>query len=184
MRLFLSLALFQLSILSFGQTPTKANNIDMDSLFRAKEKESIGKPFPHFVTADVESKITNDSLMGKVVLINFWFEGCHPCLAEFEALNELARKLKGTKDFEFISFSWDNAETIKRVKEEHKLQFRVFSVDDEECRRLNQNNGYPTTIILDRHGKIKYLIAGGADDKEGAKKFVMTTLLSKIQGEL
>jgi len=183
MKIFLSLTLLQLSIFLSGQTPRKSANINIDSLILVKAKDAIGKPFPNFVAKNEKGKINNKSLMGKVVLINFWFEGCHPCLAEFDALNELAQKLKGNNDFEFISFTWDNTEAIKRVKEKYELQFKVFHVDDKECRRLNQNNGYPTTIILDRKGKIKYLVCGGTTDKEKAKEFVMTTLLPEIQKE-
>jgi cytochrome c biogenesis protein CcmG, thiol:disulfide interchange protein DsbE len=182
MRLLLSLTLLQLSVFSFGQTPTKPVRIDADSLLEAKIGEAIGKPFPTFVAANEQGKINNDSLKGKVVLINFWFEGCHPCLEEFGALNELAEKLKGNKDFEFISFTWDNAETIKRVKEKYQLQFKVFY--SKECSRLNLKFGYPTTIILDRQGIIKYLVCGGSLDPEKAREFVMTTLLPKVQQEL
>lgn len=182
MRSLLFFALFRLSIFSFGQTPVKTN-INIDSLLKAKASEAIGKSFPKFVATNDRGKINNNSLMGKVVLINFWFEDCSPCVAEFDALNELAQKLKGNKDFEFISFTRDNAETIKRVKEKYKLEFKVFSIDDKECGRLNQNNGYPTTIILDRKGKIKYLVCGGATDTEKAKEFVMTTLFPEIQKE-
>jgi thiol-disulfide isomerase/thioredoxin len=115
------------------------------------------------------------------VLINFWFEGCHPCLAEFGALNELAEKLKGNKDFEFISFTWDNRETIDRVKEKYNLQFKVFY--SKECSRLNLNSGYPATFILDKKGNIKYWNMGGTTDTDKAREYVMATLLPKLQQE-
>jgi len=183
-RLVLSLTLLQTSVLLFGQQPTKPTYFNADSFVLAKTNEAIGKPFPFFAASNEEGKINNDSLKGKVVLINFWFEGCHPCLAEFDALNELAEKLKENKDFEFISFTWDNAETIKRVKDNYRLRFKVFQLKDGECRRLNQNMGYPTTIIIDKNGIIKYLTCGGAIDKEKAREFVMNTLLPKLQEQL
>jgi len=36
---------------------------------------------------------TTDSLRNKISFINFWFEGCHPCIAEFPALNDLYAKV-------------------------------------------------------------------------------------------
>jgi peroxiredoxin len=173
-----------MSLVVFAQTPSKHPTVNMDSLFQAKMKEAIGKPFPKFAVADKDGIVNNDSLMGKVVLINFWFKACHPCIAEFGALNELAEKLKGTKDFQFISFTRENAKTIKKLTEKYKLQFKALSLDDKECKRLNQNNGYPTTIILDRQGVIKYLVSGGSIDPQEARKFVMNGLLPKIQKEL
>jgi len=205
MRLILSLTLLPLSILSFAQTPTKTPaidfdsimkartsqmsgkrapktvTIDFDSLMTAKTREILGKPFPQFVATSEKGNINNDSLIGKVVLINFWFEGCHPCVAEFGALNELAEQLKENKDFKFISFTWDDSETIKKVMEKYKLQYEVFQAPPGECKRLNQDSAYPTTMILDKHGIIRYWEMGGDTDPAGAREFVMTTLLPKIQ---
>jgi peroxiredoxin len=124
-------------------------------------------------------------LKNKVVLINFWFKGCHPCMAEMEALNELHQQLKDDKDFLFISFTPDNPEAIKRVSQKHRITFAVLSTSQQECRRLNFNNGYPTHIILDRTGVIKYFhTGGGSTEKEEPREFVMKTLLSKIKIEL
>jgi len=169
MRLYLTAILLLHSIFTSGQIPMP---------------EFIGQPFPKFVAANEECKISNDSLLGKVVLINFWFEGCHPCLAEFEGLNEIAQILKENKDFEFISFTWDDAETVNRVRENYKLQFKVFSLDIKECNRLNLGSGYPKTMILDKQGKVKFIIGGGSRDSKTAKEYVMSTLLNEIQDEL
>jgi peroxiredoxin len=158
--------------------------INLDSLVEARSKAAVGKSFPKFVVPGKGELINNERLMGKVVLVNFWFEGCAPCLAEFDALNELAEKFKDQKDFEFISFTWDNAETIKRVNEKYKLKFKVLSADTNECRRLNLNNGYPTTMVLDRKGIIKYITSGGSTDPARAREFVMNTLVSEIEKEL
>jgi len=179
MKLLFCITLLQSFIISFGQQPL---SFDFDSLMAARTSQIVGKPFSTFTAINEQGRINNDSLKGKVVLINFWFEGCHPCLAEFGALNELAEKLKGNKDFEFISFTWDNDETIKRVKEKYKLQFKVFY--SKECERLNQNSGYPTSFILDRKGNVKYWNMGGTTDTDEAKEYVMTTLFPKIQQEL
>jgi thiol-disulfide isomerase/thioredoxin len=182
MRSILILTWLHLSLLSLCQTPPTSANINVDSINKAMLNAAVGKPFLNFVAENEKGKINNDSLKGKIVLINFWFEGCHPCLAEFGALNELAQKLKENKDFEFISFTWDNAETIMRVKEKYDLQFKVFY--SKECSRLNLKLGYPTTMILDRQGIIKYIINGGTIDPLKAREFVMNTLLPQIQKEL
>lgn len=192
MRILFSGLFLLLTFICFGQTPSvfeqPVNNnsflYNYDSFFKAKEKAAVGRPFPQFAANNGKETINNKSLKGKVVLINFWFEGCHPCLAEFDALNELYVKLKGNKDFELISFTWDNAEAIKRVKGKFKLQFKVFPISNKECYRLNQNNGFPTSLVLNRSGRIAYLVSGGNADKDKAREFVMTTLLSEVIKEL
>ncbi len=127
--------------------------------------------------------ISNKLFKGKIVLINFWFEGCHPCMAEMEALGELQEGLKGEKDFLFISFTWDNSEAIKRVEKKYNITFPIVKTTDEECRKLNFGNGYPTNIIIDKTGTIKYLHSGGSTNKTEAREFIMTTLLSEIKSQ-
>lgn len=72
MRLVFSWILFQLAFISYGQA---SRPIDNYSLFEAKSKEAVGKPFPKFVAKSDKGEFSRDSLMGQVVLINFWFEG-------------------------------------------------------------------------------------------------------------
>ena len=57
-----------------------------DSILRSK----IGTPFVDFNLIDLEmNEFTEKQLVGKVTLINFWFESCAPCVAEFADLNDL-----------------------------------------------------------------------------------------------
>lgn len=150
--------------------------------YRIEKVDSvIGKTFPVF-TANMDSrKVSNDLLRNKVVLINFWFEGCHPCMSEMEALTELYDSLKNNKNFLFISFTWDNPETIKRVKEKYAINFGIVSTSEAECERLNFGSGYPTSLILDRTGTIKYLHNGGFVEKEKAREFVIRELLEEVR---
>lgn len=153
---------------------------NVDSFLTAKRTAPLGKPFPSFWATTGGRTVSNDLFNGKVVLINFWFEGCLPCMAEMDALNSLQQQLDTTKDFLFVSFTYDNAAAIKRVKGKYSLTFGVLSTSQQECRRLNFDNGYPTHMILDRTGTIKYLHSGGSTNKEKAKAFIMSTLLPEI----
>lgn len=185
MRVTLFLFLVLHNLVAFAQSMDSPSNFNIDSFLNAKRTGPLGRLFPTFTATNGGRAVSNEILKNKVVLINFWFEGCHPCMAEMEALNELQQQLKDNKDFLFISFTWDNPETIKRVSQKYHITFGIFSTSEQECRRLNFDNGYPTHIVLDRIGAIKYLHSGGGSTKnEGPRNFVMKTLLSKIKGEL
>lgn len=160
------------------------SSVNVDSLLIARKTAPLGKLFPSFIGASGGNTVSNKLFKGKTVLINFWFEGCHPCMAEMEALGELQERLKNNKNFLLISFTWDNPEAIKRVKEKYGINFPVIETTDEECAKLNFGNGYPTNIIVDKTGSIKYLHSGGSINKTEAKEFIMTTLLSEIKNEL
>ena len=83
---------------------------------------------------------------------------------------------------DFIFFN--RALHVKRVKEKYQLDFEVFFADARECQRLNFGCGFPTNIILDKNGVLKYHSMGGSLVKEEARQYIMTTLLSKIQSLL
>ena len=128
-------------------------------------------------------------LKGKVVLINFWFEGCHPCMTEMPMLNEINKNFKAQKDFLFISFTFDNKEAIQRVKEKFGITFKILSTSQKECGRLNFYSGYPTSIILDRAGVIRYVHGSGYDmdiinEEMTYSDLLQRTLLSEIKSLL
>lgn len=155
--------------------------ISMDSLFRMKAKESIGKPFPTFNAVFSGYPLTKDSLKGKVVFMNFWFEACPPCIAELEALNKLYKKFAVNPDFEFISFTYESPEKIIQLKKKYHIPYKVASINSQECYRLNQNNGFPTSIILDRDGIIYELFTGGDTDKKVAETFISGTVYQCLE---
>jgi thiol-disulfide isomerase/thioredoxin len=157
MRFSFSVLFMLLVSIVFGQSPNGAAKTNFDSLYLAKKQAAPNTPFPQFTASNQKGVVSNELFKGKVVLINFWFEGCHPCMAEMPMLNQVHQELKGNKDFLFISFTFDNKEAIQRVQEKYGLTFVVLSTSIKECARLNFGSGYPTTIILNKNGTIKYM---------------------------
>lgn len=170
--------------ISFAQQNKTPGELYMDSLFREKAKQSIGKDFPDFSALFDGRKLSNDSLKGKVLFINFWFKACPPCIAEMPALNELYKRLKGNKSFEFLSFTYENSRNVKSFRQKYKAQYKIASVSRNECYRLNQNNGFPTSIIVDKDGKIWELYTGGDADAKTSRQFILTTVYDELLSEL
>ncbi|HEX7904511.1 MAG TPA: TlpA disulfide reductase family protein [Chitinophagaceae bacterium] len=176
MRYILSAIFLATTSLSFAQS-------SLDSLM-CPGYAAVGQPYMEFRVTNEAQTVDNQSLKGKVVLINFWFEGCHPCMAEMEALNNLFKKMDSNKDFVFISLTRDNKETAKRVKEKYGLAFEVFYASFKESQRLTSGCGYPTSIVLDKSGIVRFRYSGGSLVEEQVNEFIGKTLLSEIQGLL
>ena len=131
----------------------------------------IGKIYPDFQSVTMDGDTINQkSLKGKVTLLNFWFEACAPCIAEFNELNRLYDKLKTIPNFQLITFSTDAVEDIKRVIQKHQLRFPVCPISREEAYSLNLNSGFPTNIVIDETGKVIYLKSGGAVEEKRVKE--------------
>ena len=75
-------------------------SFNSDSLLRVRDslkKTMIGKPYPDFEhTGDKGTVYSKKILSGKKYYINFWFEGCHPCMEEMSSLVELNNKIKNS----------------------------------------------------------------------------------------
>ncbi len=150
---------------SFSQTFSDKKNIDVDSILdvmNKNEKEAVGKKFPDFKINLDTTEYSNSTLIGKTVFINFWFAACPPCVAEFNELNKLYEKFKDKSNFEFLSFTFENFGKIESLKKIYGINYRVISIKRDECYNLNFHNGFPTSIILDKDGKIKLLHTGGS----------------------
>jgi len=119
---------------------------------------NVGKQFPSFTVQTLNGKIISDKdLLGRVTIFNFWFQYCAPCIAEFDALNAL---------YQFISFTSDSAEAANESVIKYKLSFLVCPITEKECFRLNFNEGFPATIIVDKSGKIVLIKSGGSIEKD------------------
>ena len=177
-----------IATLSYSQSPAfKVYPMNADSFAAAidkKNNEFIGKPFPQFSTSTNNKECSNEILKGKAVFINFWFSACAPCIAELEALNELFTNFKQNKNFEFVSFTFEDSKEIDVIKKKYNIQYNVFSISRDECYRLNNNNGFPTSIILDSAGAVQYIHSGDQLDKQEIKKYFSAKVYPLLLKEL
>lgn len=147
----------------------------------SKSQEQVGSTYPSFAFIVNNQQVTNESLRGKVVFINFWFASCPPCRVEFEALNKLYEKYRGNDSFVFLSFTYENDGEIEKIRKENDLRFQILSISNEECRRLNLNNGYPTNIVIDKQGVIRNVYTGGHTSSDESNQFFVQNIYPAIE---
>lgn len=149
---------------------------DFNSYFHKKDsilRLNIGKQYPKFKATSLNRQtIDEKKLVGKVTIINFWFKHCEPCVAEFDELCNLQHKFSKDSAFQFISFTSDSPQDAKESVAKFKLSFPVYPISRAECYRLNLNQGFPTTIIVDKAGKIIFLKSGGYLEKEKIAQYI------------
>jgi peroxiredoxin len=171
------------STFSYSQNTTMSADSFL-LLMDKKNSDFINKPFPQFSTSANNKECSNETLKGKVVFINFWFAACAPCIAELEALNELFENFKQNKNFEFVSFTFEDSQEIDVIKKKYNIQYNVFSISRDECYRLNNNNGFPTSVILDSTGTVKYIHSGDQLNKSEIKKYFTAKVYALLLKEL
>ena len=97
---------------------------------------------------------------GKVVLVNFWASWCPPCIQEIPSMQRLAKSLRN-RPFEIVAINV--SEQKQRVKYQSKRINMTFTVLlDTEGKTFQhwQAKILPTSFIVDRKGRIRYLAQG------------------------
>jgi peroxiredoxin len=104
-------------------------------------------------------------LRGKVVLVNFWATSCAVCLHEMPALVATHDKFV-TRGFETLSvaMSYDRPDRVAHFATTHKLPFGVaLDIDGAIARGFGDVRATPTTLLIDRRGRIVERYVGAPD---------------------
>ncbi len=142
-------------------------------------------PFRNFSDSSIDGELyTNDSLENKITFINFWFEACAPCIAEFDALNDLYRKYSKHGDFRFLSFTLETPEAARRVVQKYQLVFPVICLEKTAIHDLLFQLGFPTTMVTDWAGVISFVNCGGPNEAENARFKVDTIFCREVERQL
>jgi len=118
-------------------------------------------------------------LKGKVVFLNFWATWCPPCKAEMPSIQNLVKKFKGNDKVVFMLVEIEHEkEKAHTFLKENKLSLPIYYPESEiPSEWLGQS--IPTTIILDKDGRIAARHEGMADyDRKEVFEFI-TDLINK-----
>jgi cytochrome c biogenesis protein CcmG, thiol:disulfide interchange protein DsbE len=111
-----------------------------------------GQPLPDFNFKSIDGKeMKLKDLKGKPMVINFWFAGCIPCLAELPELNALKEKYKNS-DVLFLSMTFEKKSTVINYLKKHPFNFIPISDVKAYCDRMTDL--YPLTLFVDKNGII------------------------------
>jgi len=118
-----------------------------------------GKRLPDFKGITVtKMPFNNAELKNQVVLINFWFEKCPPCIAEMPELNALVKKYKDS-GIRFIGITHDAPKAAQNFQKRNGYLYEIVCLSQEEIQKLNINHGFPTNVLVGKNGKILYAMA-------------------------
>ena len=107
---------------------------------------------------------------GRVVMVNFWATWCAPCQQEMPQLNRLYQKYRSS-GFVLLGVNVDDdpskaAEVVAKLG----VTFPVLLDADKRVSKLYDLSTMPSTVIIDRDGKVRYVhrgyLAGYEDNYE------------------
>jgi cytochrome c biogenesis protein CcmG/thiol:disulfide interchange protein DsbE len=106
---------------------------------------------------------------GQVVLVNYWATWCGPCWEETPGLVRLSREM-GPKGLAVVGVAIDEGgrEKVKKFVDEFRVPYPVVMPE-----RLSQVEfgleGVPTTILLDRQGRVAKTYVGAVRQRDFAE---------------
>lgn len=128
-----------------------------------------GHAAPEFTLKSLKDRnLSLKEFRGQVVMINFWATWCGPCRQEMPALNALYEKYRHA-GFVLLGVNVDS-ETANAVQMASKLKatYPILFDTDKRASVLYQVSAMPTTVLIDREGKVRYVQKGyvaGIEDK-------------------
>lgn len=113
----------------------------------------IGKSTPDYKMKDIYGNtISSENTKGKVVVLNFWFTACKPCISEIPELNEVYEKYINDTNVVFASITFDKQDKVNLFLKKYPIQYPMVSDAKEVCDLFNISS-YPTNIVIDKEGK-------------------------------
>jgi|SRR6185312_6754501 len=141
-------------------------------LLKVRDSCLIGSTAPNFVAMTLDHhEIDLSKFRGKVVVLNFWFTGCQPCIKEMPYLNKLVDRYS-KDDVQFISFANEDSTIVRKFLSAHVFKFKVVPRGDYVRRDIFRLfSAWPQTILIDKNGRIRKLgIDLGVVDQESISR--------------
>jgi cytochrome oxidase Cu insertion factor (SCO1/SenC/PrrC family) len=123
----------------------------------------INKPVAAFNLVDINKNTWNtDKLKGKIIIINFWFTACNPCIQEMPHLNKLVAENKDSSVL-FIAPAPENETQVKKFLKKYAFDYNIIPSSTEFISAMDIKN-FPTHLVVDKEGIIRQVFIGYADD--------------------
>ena len=100
----------------------------------------------------------------KAIVLNFWFINCGPCQMEFPYLQAAADKYSNDIAVLAINPTDDRENQIKNYAINNDLSL-PFIKGEQEWISAFSLQGFPTTIVIDRYGKIAFSHVGAVTEE-------------------
>ena len=125
-------------------------------------KTKVTGLFPfEFTVKDLTGKtISSESLKGKVVIVDFWGTWCPPCRQEIPHFVAIHQKYKA-QGLEVVGLTYernsgDAAVTgVLNFMRAARISYPCALIDQEMLKKVPKFEGFPTTLFLDREGRVR-----------------------------
>lgn len=121
-------------------------------------------PAPGFSLEDMDGNVHSlADQNGKVVMVNFWATWCPPCREEMPSMEALYQSLR-EEDFTVMAVNqWESPDQAFLFLGQLAFDpaFPILFDRDSTVAEAYGVKGLPTTVLIDRAGRVRYRAVGG-----------------------
>ncbi len=134
---------------------------------KAREELAQGETFPFDLQVEdlTGAQIKLADYAGKVLIVDFWGTWCPPCRAEIPSFVKLQQQY-GPQGLQIIGLSYENMEaeqaktTVQEFIKSNGINYPCALGTEELQNQVPQFEAYPTTLFIDKTGKVRLKIVG------------------------
>ena len=134
-------------------------------------------------TTDAGDEVSNEDFAGQVYVVNFWYAGCPPCRLEAPDLKAASEEYP---DVPFLGVNiFDTAENAITFETKYGIEYpSIIDVQTNSVQLAFAGQGavapnaVPTTLIIDREGRVAGRISGLIRDKS-----ILTAMIDTVVTE-
>lgn len=146
---------------------------------REEKSDLVGTTAKDFSATDIHGNTYSmDDLKGKVIVMNFWFVECKPCVAEMPELNEVVEKYHNNDEVVFLGFALNDKKKLDTFLKKNPFDYNVIP----DSRMIAGDYGvsaYPTHIIVGKDSKVEHVTTGLSPTTVSDVENKIKTLLKK-----
>ncbi len=138
---------------------------------QAREVLATGESFPFdFAVTDLAGQnISLTGYQGKVLITDIWGTWCPPCRAEIPSFVKLQTEY-GPQGLQIVGLNYENnpdeaatKEGVQKFMQDNGMNYPCALGTEEIQRQVPNFEGYPTTLFIDRTGKVRAKVVGSHD---------------------
>ncbi len=132
------------------------------------------------------STIRSSDYVGSVLIVNFWFAACPPCRFEAPDLAELAAQY-ADRGVQFLGINvYDDVAVANSFERDFDILYpSILDAESGEARLAFAGqlppNGVPTTVIIDRQGRVASRLSGAILDRAVFEEMIESVLAEPAQ---
>jgi thiol-disulfide isomerase/thioredoxin len=136
---------------------------------------------PDFTLGDMDGESYSLSdYRGKVVMVNFWATWCPPCRRELPSMEALYQAFRDEPFTVLAINQWESPDHVFAYMGQLEV-FPGFPILFDRDSAVSQTfgiKGLPTTVLIDKRGRVVYRAVGGRDFNHAEVRAIIRKLLA------